>query len=232
MEIFVKPQENREPLRLLRPYFGHSSAAEVSLSGSLLEGEEGAYLSFVSILRAARKFLVADPPCAKVSEVVLTKAEEFFVNCADMTVRDVMQSKFVSVQADMDIYKAIQTILNKGLMGVPVVEGNKLIGVFSEKDCFKILANWTFQMSQQTGGIVQHYMTTDILTVEASASLSAVAGEFLTHFYRGLPVVDEGDLVGLVSRRDILKAMLAEQNSQRTANYPDSKYGSNIPELG
>jgi len=142
-----------------------------------------------------------------------------------------MQTKFVSVQSDMDIYDVIELIIKKDLMGVPVVEGNTLIGVFSEKDCFKILANWTFQMSQQVGGIVQYFMTSDVLTVEATASLSAVAGEFLTNFYRGLPVVDDGKLVGLVSRRDIVKALLNEQNAQRTANYPDSKYGSNISEL-
>ncbi len=153
------------------------------------------------------------------------------MKCSEMTVRDVMQTKFVSVQADTDIYEAIQIIMKKGLMGVPVVEGNRLVGVFSEKDCFTILSNWTFQMSEQMGGVVEHFMTPNVLAVEASASLSSVAGAFATNFYRGLPVLDDGELVGLVSRRDIVQAMLNEQNSQRTANYPDSKYGSNIPEL-
>ena len=154
------------------------------------------------------------------------------MNPSDLTVRDVMQKSFVALQPDTDIYEAIKTIISKGLMGAPIVDGNKLVGVFSEKDCFKVLANWTFQLSQQTGGTVQHYMTTDVITVDADSNLSGVVGDFLTHYYRGLPVVDNGELVGLVSRRDILKAMMDAENSQRTANYPDSKYGDNIPELG
>lgn len=158
--------------------------------------------------------------------------EAVAMNCSDMTVKDVMQTSFVAVKADTDIYEAIDIIIKKGLMGVPVVEENRLLGVFSEKDCFRILSNWTFQVSTETGGIVQHYMTTDVLTVEADASLLSVASEFLKNFYRGLPVLDKGELVGLVSRRDIVQAMLDEQNAKRTANYPDSKYGSNIPSLG
>jgi len=143
-----------------------------------------------------------------------------------------MQKKFVSFQPDTDIYDAMKTLIAKGLMGAPVVEGKKLIGVFSEKDAFKVLANWTFQISQQTGGTVQYFMTTDLVTVEADTKLSFLVGQFCQSYFRGLPVVEDGNLVGLVSRRDILKALMTIQDAERTVHYPDSKYGSNIPELG
>jgi len=151
---------------------------------------------------------------------------------SDLSVRDVMQTNFVSLKAEMDIYEAIKIIIDKGLMGAPVVEDGKLIGVFSEKDCFRVLANWTFQMSNETGGTVAHYMTTEVVTLEADTDLSSVVSKFLSHYYRGLPVVEDGDLVGLISRRDILKTMMKAEDAQRTANYPDSKYGSNVPEIG
>ena len=153
------------------------------------------------------------------------------MNPSDLVVRDVMQKKFVSFQPDTDIYGAIKVLLSKGLMGAPVVEGKKLVGVFSEKDAFTVLANWTFQVSQQTGGTVQYFMTTDLVTVEADAKLSILVGQFAHSYFRGLPVVEEGNLVGLVSRRDIIKAMMSIQDAERTVNYPDSKYGSNIPGL-
>ncbi len=150
----------------------------------------------------------------------------------DLAVRDVMQTTFVSLKPDMDIYEAVKLIIAKGLMGAPVVHDGALVGVFSEKDCFRVLANWTFQMSNETGGSVSNYMTKDVVTLEAATDLSSVVSKFLSHYYRGLPVVEEGKLVGLISRRDILRSMIQAEDAERTANYPDSKYGSNVPELG
>ena len=151
---------------------------------------------------------------------------------SELTVRDVMQTNFVSLKENMDIYEAITLIIDKGLMGAPVIEDGKLVGVFSEKDCFRVLANWTFQMSNETGGTVGHYMTREVVMLEAKTDLSSVVSKFLSHYYRGLPVVEDGKLVGLISRRDILKSMMKAEDAERTANYPDSKYASNIPELG
>ena len=148
-----------------------------------------------------------------------------------LSVRDVMEKDYTSLRKDMDIYEAIQLVISKGLMGAPVVENNKLIGVFSEKDCFRVLANWTFQMANETGGCVEHYMTTDVVTIDASTDLSTMVSKFLSHYYRGLPVVDGDEIVGLISRRDILKAMMKIEDEKRTAHYPDAKYGSQVPEL-
>jgi predicted transcriptional regulator len=154
------------------------------------------------------------------------------MDASQLTVRDVMETRFVSLRKDMDIYEAIELIIDKGLMGAPVVENNVIVGVFSEKDCFRVLSNWTFQMSNPTGGTVEHYMTREILTVDAGTSLASVVSKFLSQFYRGLPVEENGQLVGLISRRDILKTMMRIENDKRTAQYPDSKYGSQLPELG
>ena len=154
------------------------------------------------------------------------------MDASQLTVRDVMETRFVSLRKDMDIYEAIELIIDKELMGAPVVENNVIVGVFSEKDCFRVLSNWTFQMSNPTGGTVEHYMTREILTVDAGTSLASVVSKFLSQFYRGLPVEENGQLVGLISRRDILKTMMRIENDKRTAQNPDSKYGSQLPELG
>ena len=58
-----------------------------------------------------------------------------------LSVRDVMDKNFTVLRKEMDIYEAIQMIIKKELMGAPVVENNKLVGVFSEKDCFRVLSN-------------------------------------------------------------------------------------------
>ena len=60
------------------------------------------------------------------------------MDATQLTVRDVMETNFISLRKDMDIYEAIALIIDKGLMGAPVVENNMIVGVFSEKDCFRV----------------------------------------------------------------------------------------------
>lgn len=151
------------------------------------------------------------------------------MNSSELTIRDVMQTNFTALEPDTDIYTAIKIIISKDLMGVPVVSGSHLVGVFSEKDCFRVLSNWVFQMSNETGGTIDKFMTKDVITIQADMNISILISKFLTHYYRGLPVVDGDKLVGLVSRRDILKALMQIEEEQRTSGYPDSKYGNNIP---
>ena len=146
----------------------------------------------------------------------------------EMRERDVMDKKFISLRADTDVYEAMRLIVDNGLMGAPVVEHNRLIGVFSEKDCFKVLSGWLFQMGNATGGKVSDFMTTEVVTVDADMDLSMLTSRFLTHYYRGLPVVENDELVGLISRGHLVGVMMREADTQSTARYPDYKYGEGI----
>ena len=145
-------------------------------------------------------------------------------------VRDVMITKFTSFRADMDVYAAIKTIIDKGLMGAPVVDANdKLIGVFSEKDAFKVMANWTFEMGNETGGTVGIHMTTEVTTVDADVDLASLVSMFLSSWFRGLPVSKDGVLVGLVSRRDVLKGMDQLAKKENSERFAQDKYAASIP---
>ena len=133
------------------------------------------------------------------------------------TVRSIMQRQFTALSPETDIYEAIELIAGKGLMGAPVVSPTKdLLGVFAERDCLALLANWTLQVELETGGTVADFMRTkDVLWVEPDMSITAAIGRFVGSHHRGLPVVEEGKVVGLISRRELLLAVLDERDRTR-----------------
>ncbi len=150
---------------------------------------------------------------------------------AVLKVRDVMQTKFVAFDVNMDIDEAIRQGSRRRLMGAPVVCEGNLVGVFSEKDSFRLLANWAFQTSNDVGGTVGDHMTTKPLSVSPDADMSMVASQFLSSHFRGFPVVEAGKLVGLLSRRDIIAYWVNERSRLEYAHYPDVKYGRDIVSL-
>ena len=118
-----------------------------------------------------------------------------------------MTKKVITLSPDTDIYKAIQTLLKKRISGVPVVDqhGN-LQGVLSEFDCLKVMAGEAFDGLPE--GKVADYMSSPAQTVKAEARILDIVRKFLAKPLRRLPVVDDrGQLVGQISRRDVLKAI-------------------------
>lgn len=140
------------------------------------------------------------------------------------TAREIMSRKLVTFTPEMEIFVAIRTLLKNQISGGPVVDGEgRLLGMLSEVDCLRILSSGEFYSDDhREEGHVGDYMTVDCRTIEPGVDLYALAQTFQTHAVRRLPVVENGTLVGQVSRRDVLKAMeqLGARRS-RTHSYPD-----------
>jgi len=121
-------------------------------------------------------------------------------------VRDYMTSDLVTFTADMDLFRAIDRLLVNQISGAPVLdEHGNLVGLLSEGDCLKgILAGSYFE---EVGGTVASVMTVVVETIDADADIVKAAEHFIRMRRRRLPVIDEGRLVGQISRRDILRAM-------------------------
>ena len=78
--------------------------------------------------------------------------------------------------------------------------------MLSEKDCLRVALNAGY--NQEAAGRVADYMSTNVITVDADASIIDVAKMFLESPYKRYPVVDEDNrLVGQISRSDVLKAI-------------------------
>lgn len=123
------------------------------------------------------------------------------------TARDFMADRLVSVCPDTDIHEAIKLLINEKISGLPVIdETGRLVGFLSEKDCFKVSFGCCYYLDR--AGRVSDYMTRPVITVNTDTDIVAVAEMFLRGPRRRFPVVSGDRVVGVISRRDALRALL------------------------
>jgi CBS domain-containing protein len=109
--------------------------------------------------------------------------------------RDVMTTSVVSVAPDESVDEAARLLTFHDISGLPVCEGGRIIGVVSEAD-----------LIGKSGSMVSEVMTSPAVTVAETTSLESVAELLTQQRIRRLPVVDaQGNVVGVVSRRDVLR---------------------------
>jgi CBS domain-containing protein len=115
------------------------------------------------------------------------------------TAGDIMTTQVVSVRPDTLIQDAVDLFELHRVSGLPVVDGqNRLLGVITEYDLLQSIT--TLQLT----GRVADFMTTEVTTVGADVSLVKLARIFISTRVRRLPVLSEGKVVGVVSRRDLI----------------------------
>lgn len=121
-------------------------------------------------------------------------------------IQDFMDKKFITFEPDMDVYEAISIILDKRITGAAVIDKNsKLLGILTEKDCLRTLVHAAY--SELPSGTVKDYMTSPVLTISPDQDIFSVADLFLKQAFRRLPVVKNGELVGQITRRDLLRVI-------------------------
>ena len=118
--------------------------------------------------------------------------------------RDAMTTKIVPVAPEATVEEAIRTLVGHRISGAPVLdaEGN-LLGVISEFQLLEVAYDPNIKEAK-----VVDLMTKDVLTVGPNALLTTVANLFVSQRIRRVPVVENGRLIGIVSRRDILRYMI------------------------
>ncbi len=123
-------------------------------------------------------------------------------------IKEFMATNLSTFTPDMEISEAIKFLNTHKISGAPVVDdrGN-LVGILSEKDCLQVALQSTYY-EDWVGGSVSEYMTADVETVPDTASVVDLADKFVKTAYKRYPVLnEEGDLVGQISRSDVLRAL-------------------------
>ena len=124
------------------------------------------------------------------------------------TARDIMSKRLVTLKPETPVMEAVRVLLRNKISGVPVVgEEGELLGIYSEFDCLKALANDEFHEVNEEEDTVETHMTRLGHTIPPELDLYRIANAFITLRVRRLPVLDGEKLVGQVSRRDVLRAL-------------------------
>lgn len=127
---------------------------------------------------------------------------------AKITVADYMTKRLVTLTPDMNVIDAIERLLDHKITSAPVInQQGHLLGMFSEKDGMKVFLESVY--NQGMSGKVGDYMTTDTINVDVETSIVDLAEKFQPSTIRSFPVLQDTDLVGIISRTDILRALVA-----------------------
>ena len=106
---------------------------------------------------------------------------------------------------------AARIMAEKNIGAVPVVEGERVVGIFSERDIMnRVVAR---NVNPQTTTVDQ-VMTKDLIVGEPDENIEAILIRMKQANIRHLPIVESGKLVGIISFRDLLQADLNEKDEE------------------
>lgn len=123
-----------------------------------------------------------------------------------LTAERVMQRNVVTLSPEGSVIDAVQTLLQKGISGAPVVQDGIVVGMFSERDSLTVLASAAYE-AEPSGTVAQH-MRRQFKCVASDTDLFQIADMFRESPIRRMPVVDcAGRMLGLVMRGDVLRVL-------------------------
>lgn len=113
-----------------------------------------------------------------------------------------------TVSPDSTVYDALQVMADKNVGALMVLERDKLVGIFSERDyARKVILKG--KASKDT--LVREIMSTELVWIRPDQTIAVCMNLMTNKRIRHLPVLDEGRLVGVISIGDVVKAIISEQ---------------------
>lgn len=147
----------------------------------------------------------------------------------DRSVREVMTEDVVTVVSTASVQEVARVLCDRRISGAPVLdESGHLVGVITETDLIAQVAGphipphiellgsviylerpreMQAHLRKAAGATAEEVMTRDVITVEDDCSLRDVAQVMMSHHIHFVPVMREGALVGIVSRRDLVATL-------------------------
>jgi len=132
-----------------------------------------------------------------------------------MRIADVLRDKGTAVATvgpSTTVAELIGTLAAHNIGAMPVVDGGRLVGIVSERDIVRRLHDGG---SGLLDGRVADIMTTGVTTCAPGDLVADLAGVMTAGRFRHLPVVEDGELVGIVSIGDLVKARIDLLESER-----------------
>ena len=115
------------------------------------------------------------------------------------TVREVMSETLFTVGPSTTVGEAVALMAQHRVGSMMVMEGTKLAGIFTERDTVRAISHSYDAPSHE----VSSWMTRDPMTVGPGERVENALKIMLDHGFRHLPVVEDGEVIGIVSIRDL-----------------------------
>lgn len=141
------------------------------------------------------------------------------------TVNDLIGAKTdasrYAVKATETVYRAIRLMADRRIGAVLVVENGIVIGIFTERD-YIMRVEVEGRVAKET--LLREVMTDMMYTVTTSTSIEHCLALMIRYRFRHLPVIEDGRLMGIISMRDAVAAVLEAQGAeiQGLENYTPS----------
>ena len=131
------------------------------------------------------------------------------------TVEQILRTKsqhqtVYTIGPDDSVLDALKMLAEKNVGALPVVEGNQVVGIVSERDYARKLV---LKGRSSAATPVREIMSAPVVTVEPKRNLDFCMNLMTDRHLRHLPVVDNGKLLGLLSIGDLVKETITEQAS-------------------
>lgn len=116
-----------------------------------------------------------------------------------------------TIEPDATVYQALELLAEKDIGALVVTEGEALAGIFSERDYARKVALAGHDSKQIR---VREVMTPDVITLGPDQPIDDCMSLMTDHRIRHLPVLEDGNMIGLISIGDVVKEVIAEQEFQ------------------
>lgn len=131
------------------------------------------------------------------------------------TVNDYMSKKTVTAPSDMSVGTAAKSMINNGFRRLPVIRDNVLIGIITASDIMRFLGSGEMFDRLVTGNArevfevpISTLIRRDVVFTTSEIDLGAAAGVMLDKNVGSLPVLEDGELKGIITERDFVRAMV------------------------
>ncbi|MFC1868012.1 CBS domain-containing protein [Thermodesulfobacteriota bacterium] len=149
--------------------------------------------------------------------------------------KEIMTKEVITVPPEMEIVQAAKILLEEGINGLPVVDEGRLVGILCQSDLiaqqtklpipslFTLLDGFITLRSTKhfekavhkiAATTVADAMTPNPITIHPDTSIEELASLMLDKKFHTIPVVDKGELVGIVGKADILKTLMPDPESK------------------